>query len=531
MVALATGPLEWLRTLQSEPLAWEIALILAAVGALLLVRRLVQRRVSSVLGHAALEDLLLGYEAVFADRPHEVVTHLSRALEAAPQDGVVRELLSKARLRLVEEAAAAEVVRPSLSAYSGLSESGLFDRAQFAAFLASAAEFRAPIESWQRVRDALEVNRQHITELVEEALSGDETAMAELAEIGEMAALEVLRRVRSTAGADRAADELRRLAVRLGAAGLPAFFAALREPDVAVQGDRSMSLEFVRELAARLVPHSARAVASAATAEDHGIRRIAIRVALGSGQREFLEPVLAVTSRAEILRARPIVPPAQLAATLMQFPDDHWLWRHLLDHPDRGVLETLVHVTRFRPLGEVATTLLHSHFAVQALGAEFLDLIARGVCRIDALPNKSRTLLLEPLLLAVTDPEASPALRETLAERLREFGSDAVMPLLSLVGERPSFLDTEVRRALRALGRSTVTAARSVFQSLSSAANSSLSTHAIRLLCITLADDGGVAARRLLSELARDSRLPQFAAIAGEVLRGAGASAGPDADV
>ncbi|MGE0141850.1 MAG: hypothetical protein AB7T19_01045 [Planctomycetota bacterium] len=534
MMALATGPLEWLRTLQSEPLAWEIGLILAVAGALWLARRLVLRRVGAVLGHGALEDLLLGYEAVFADRPQEAVSHLSRALEAAPQDGVVRELLTKARLRLVEEAVTTEVARHSLSSASGLTENGLFDRAQFAAFLASAPEFRAPIQSWQRVRDALEVNRQHIADLVEEALSGDEAATGEVTEMGEMAALELLRRVGNSGAMEREGGALRRLAVRLGAAGLPAFFAALREPDVAVSGDRSVALEFVRELAERLVPQSARAVASAATSEDHAIRRIAVHVALGSGDRGFLEPVLAVTSRAEILRVRPIVPPGQLAATLTQLSDEHWLWRHLLEHPDRGVLETLLHVARSRPLDETTIALLHTQFAVQALGTEYLELIAKGVCRIDALPKPSRALLLEPLLLAVTDPEASPASRESLAERLREFGNDVVVPLLALVGERPSAVDANVRHVLRSLGRTTLTVARTVFQSLANAGSptsATMSNHAIRLLCRALAEDGGVAARRLLSELTRDSRLPQVAAIAGEALRRAGDPAGADAEV
>lgn len=510
-----SGAAEWFALLVAEPLLFEVPL-LVAIGAVLVARdRRSTKRARRAAGHPALDERLLGVEAWLARDAATAVHRLVRACDADPHDAMARRLLAAAREQLTVSDSSARAIEDTVAPEFPADRRFLEEPAAVAAWIARVPVLLRSIDDPRRVLDALELNRAHLARVVHAAIDGDAAARAELTELGDASAGEVLRQV-ATLGADD--DRGVALCTALGTSLFEALLAELASGSVRT-AERSREFAFARRLAAALGASADLALDSAAQGTHAALRELALDAAIECGDATRLARRVRLASPGDLRRAVARARPEILARIVAAPHCDALVLTAVLDDPRPTLWRALVDVhAAGSASGPLAAALRRDHtLAVLApqLAAE-LDAATPSCVRELVAAAGSRAA--NALALRATDPSLTPADRTPSLDLLTACGAVAVAALGRTLGDTPSPADRHVVAAWVALGADAVAPLRAFVDGLLRSAEAAPRDHRGRLAIEALAAIGTTGAKRVLDALRRQAIAPALAAAATDAL-------------
>lgn len=315
----------------------------------------------------------------------------------------------------------------------------------------------AAIESATEAMDRIDVNDAHVQRLVRSLANGDDRARGDLLHLGERAVDELLRT--AWRGAGRVQDEAVSVLKELGPAVAPALFAASdaigRQRLLPVgSGPEAVVGCIVQSYDREALPHMQPLFAS--SRPDH--RRILIDYFLGLGDVVAFQSVLERFPPMEILHRLNHAESAVLTRFLGGIPRGHFLAASLLlEHtfyrddallaavPDADDPEVLVQVMLARgPTRSLTTGLIDgvSDDGLAATSQRVLEELGEQV--------------LEHVLAAFADPDASEQVQKRLARVLVRGGAEAAIHIAAGFGPEPTMLDDRLRELLVIIGDAAV---------------------------------------------------------------------------
>ena len=311
----------------------------------------------------------------------------------------------------------------------------------------------AAIDSPTEAMDRIDVNDAHVQRLVRSLGQGDVDAHRELMRLGERAVGELLRTAWKTSG--KVHDDAISILREMGPAIAPALFAASdaigRQRMLPVgSGPETIVGRIVQSYDRDALAHMQPLFAS--SRPDH--RRILIDYFLGLGDVEAFQSVLERFPPMEILHRLNHADPEVLTRFLGAIPRGHFLAASLLlEHtfyrddallsavPDSEDPEVLVQVMLARGPSRSLTTGL-----INGIGDDQLAATSQRILEELGVP------VLQHVLAAFADPDASETVQKRLARVLVRGGGEAAAQIANGFGPEPTMLDDRLRELLVIIG-------------------------------------------------------------------------------
>ena len=509
------GAAEWFALLIAEPLFFEVP-VLVAIGLVLLARdRRSTKRARRAAGHPALDERWLGVEAWLARDAATAVHRLVRACDADPNDATARRLLAAARAQLTVSDSPAPAIEDAVAPAFPADRRFLEEPAAVAAWIARVPVLLRPIADPRRVLDALELNRAHLARVVAAAIDGDPAARAELIELGDASAGEVLRQV-ATLGADD--DRGVALCMAMGTDRFEALLAELASSSAGT-AERAREFAFARRLGAALGASADLALDSAAQGMHVALRELALDAAIECGDAMRLARRAHLASpgdlRRAVARARP-----EILARIVAEPDcDALVLAAVLDDPRPTLWRSLVDVyARGSTSGPLATALRRDNTLAVLAPQLAAELDAATPSCVRELVAAAGSGAADALALRATDPSLTAADRAPSLDLLAACGAVAVDALGRTLGDTPSPADRHVVAAWVALGADAVAPLRAFVDAVLRGAEAPSRDHRGRLAIEALAAIGTTGAKRVLDALRRQAIAPDLALAATDAL-------------
>lgn len=309
------------------------------------------------------------------------------------------------------------------------------------------------IDSPTEAMDRIDVNDAHVQRLVRSLGEGDTEAHKELMQLGERAVDELLRTAWKASG--RLHEDAITVLSDMGPSIAPALFRASdsigKQRLLAVgSGPETIVGRIVQSYDRDALPHMQALFAS--SRPDH--RRILIDYFLGLGDVAAFQSVLERFPPMEILHRLNHAPPDVLTRFLGAIPRGHFLADSLLlEHtfyrddallaavPDSEDPEVLVQVMLARGPSRSLTTGLIEGVADDRLAATSQRLL-----------EELGVQVLEHVLAAFADPDATEQVQKRLARVLVRGGAEAAAHIADGFGPEPTMLDDRLRELLVIIG-------------------------------------------------------------------------------
>ncbi|MFO1052012.1 MAG: hypothetical protein U1F36_07340 [Planctomycetota bacterium] len=505
----------WLDAVLREPILPEVALLLLIGVFLWLRHRHLVAVGQEIARRTALDDLLLGEEALLAADFTTAAHRLARACAELPSDRLAGAALALARSKLDAHAPSHDGPNEIGTQRAGTVGAFELDARSFARMLARAPELHRPIDSPRRVVDALEVNRQHLNRLLDGARVKDRAQIAELQELGGIAAGELLRRAGSSPDDTEAWVAV---AVELGSEMLPALLAAYREQDPV--DHRACAARFLVTVAVRRRESARAAVTEAMRSPEPILRDVALDIAIAIGASDLLDTRELPIARAELLRALTRAGADRLASLLQTVDADHPVLDLVQQQASAPLLTALLCALPQAKAFEAIRARLLRDDAIRLLGHELVSRAMGGDPQALDLVRSAGSALCRELAVGVTDLARPAAERVVCRQCLLALGREAVAPLAETLGTAPTPADAEVLACWIEIGPDAVVALRDLLQDILADRHAAARGHSASLAADALAAIGTPSARRVLEALRRQTHLSALAQHAARLLDG-----------